>query len=263
MAALQTVQDIYNYVLQTIDLDSSDVPQTLIGNWLQEAFDDLIGDDVRWPFYEVGGLNATQNTETDTPPTSYSITLVPGQQFYALPTVTDLYNGFAANVDPNRITALQGPHWELIYASQNALESIYPPAFSVSHEPTHWSIWGTSGISLWPMPSGTLTIGVRGFREPSDFITLGQMGAYPDCPGDFHTALQQYCLALAWAQQSDLQQYSILMNSYEAAKTRLHKKYLRAPQPEALILNGGQVSRELPPYLRFPFDGPATMGMYQ
>jgi len=122
MAGTTSLQDIRNYARSYVEVDQTDVPDLLIDAWTQEGFDDLIGDDVRWPFYEVGGVNG-----------AYSVTTTNGVQMISLPTVTNLPNQgtLTANVFNKKVIAIQGPHWELLYADQAALESTFTPAFIV------------------------------------------------------------------------------------------------------------------------------------
>lgn len=252
MATL-AVADIYNYILSFVDLDSTDVPQTLCNSWIQEGYDDLMGQDVRWPWFEVGGQDAGN---------SYSITTVAGQQNYPLPSVMDQNNGAACVVDPKRIVAVQGPHWELQYSSQTGLESMFTPAFQVDNEPEWWTLWGETGVTLWPIPNGAYQVNIRAYREPCDFVALGT-GGLIDAPKDFGTCIQQYALSNCWSQQSDLQQAAYWMQNYLAAKDRLKKRYIRGPQAQNLTLNGGRTNRSLPPRLLFPFEGSNTIGLGQ
>lgn len=245
MAAL-AIQDVINYVLAFVDVDSTDIPNSLATAWVQAAYDDLIGTDIRWPFFEVGGVGSP-----------YTITTVSGTQNYALPAVTVSGHSVTATVSPKKIIAIQGPHWELLYHGVTALESTFTPAFIVSQEPERYSLWGNTGVTLWPIPNGAYTLNVRAYREPVDFVSEG-VGALIDAPSDFHSAIRDKVLSYAWAQQTDLQQSSYWDNMYQASKVRLVRKYLRAPLPEGLRLNGGGVTRELPPRLRFPFDPIST-----
>lgn len=253
MAQDTSVQAIRNYVRQFVDVDVTDIPDSLCDSWSYAGFDDLIGQDVRWPFYEVG-QNADGTTGSTNPGVDYYIETVVGVQNYKLPTYT--VQGVQGKVDPHRIVALQGPHWELPWASVTALESTFTPAFIVSQEPERVSFWGDV-ITLWPIPNSVYRINIRAYRDPIDWIGLGA-GGLIDAPNDFFAALQQYVLSAAWAQQTDLQQASYWQNQYQISKQRLYRKYLRAPMVESLVLNGGQVTRELPPRLRFPFDGMTT-----
>lgn len=259
MAQDTSVQAVRNYIRSFVDADVVDIPDALCDVWIYAGFDDLMGSDVRWPFYEVGE-NAAGVTGSTNPGTPYQVTTVVGVQNYELPTVA--VQGAEALVRNHRIVAVQGPHWELLYASTTALESTFTPAFIVSQEPERYSFWGTTGITLWPIPNSAYTLNVRAYRDPIDWIALGA-GGLIDAPNDFFTALQQYVLAQAWAQQTDLGQASFWEQTYTASKARLYKKYLRAPMNENAVLNGGQVTRELPPRLRFPFEGMSQIGLTQ
>lgn len=242
--ASQTVQALYNYVLDFLDLDSGDIDQNLANFWIQEAYDDLTGDDTRWPWFEIGGQNAS----------NYGFSTVANQQVYELPAVADQNNMFSCTVDVKKVVSVGGPQWELQYMGVGPLESSYVPTSVVSSQPTQWSTWGDNGVTLWPIPDAAYVINVRAYREPADFIALGGVGGIIDGPPDFSTCVQQYVLSNAWSQQSDLQQAAYWMQNYLAAKERLKKKYLRATPAEGLVLNGGRVTRNLPPRIRYPFE---------
>lgn len=249
--SLQAVRD---YVRAFVEVQTQDMADFLIDAWTQLAFDDLIGTDVRWPFYEVGTVN-----------TPYQITTVTGQQNYAMPVIlppfgSDYQAVQSATVDAHKIVAIQGPHWELLYADQTALESTFTPAFMVSQEPERYSYWGQDGITLWPIPNAVYVLNVRAYREPKPWIDLGA-GGQMDAPNDFFGTMLAYVLAQAMAQQTDLQQAGYWDAQYQQGKTRLVRKYLRAPMPENMRMNGGQVTRELPPRLRFPFEGLNSVGL--
>lgn len=257
MAQDVSVQAIRLYARQFVDADAVDIPDWLCDTWSYAGWDDLIGQDIRWPFYEVGE-NAAGTTGSVNPGTPYILNTAVGVQNYALPNVT--VQGVAAKVRNDRIVAIQGPHWELLYASHTALESTFTPAFIVSQEPERYSFWGTTGITLWPIPNSVYALNIRAYREPVDWIGIGA-GGLIDAPNDFFSALQHYVLAQAWAQQTDLGQAAYFSQQYAASKARLYKKYLRSPLPETAVLNGGQVTRELPPRLRFPFEGMSQVGL--
>ena len=197
-----------------------------------------------------GALSYT--TGSVNPATTYSITTVVGVQNYKMPTVP--VQGTTASVDVHNIVAVQGPHWELLWESTTALESTFTPAFIVSQEGERYSFWGSDNmLTVWPIPNTALTLNIRAYRNPIDWVALGA-GGLIDAPNDFFSTLQHYVLAQGWAQQTDLQQASFWLQQYEAGKARLAKKYLKAPLTENIVLNGGQVTRDLPPRLRYPFE---------
>ena len=253
-----SVQAVRTYVRSFVDVDSTDIPDSLCDSWTYNAWDDLIGTDIRWPFFEVG--DNAQGSLTTPVGNPYQIKTVVGQQIYKMPAVT--VQGVEATVDPHKIVAIQGPHWELLYDSQVALESTFTPAFIVSQEPERYSIWGNTGIVLWPIPNSVYTLNVRAYRNPIDWVGLGA-GGLIDAPNDFFSALEMSVLSQAWAQQTDLQQASFWADQYQQAKGRLARKYLRSPLPENLVLNGGPVTRDLPPRLRYPFEGMSSVGLYR
>lgn len=253
-----SVQALRNYIRLFVDVDNTDIPDGLADTWTNLGWKDLIGTDLRWPFFEIGN-NAIGSAGSTNPGTTYTINTVVGQQNYKLPTFT--VQSLNAVVEPRNIVAVQGPHWELLYASHTALESTFTPAFIVSQEPERISFWGGM-MTMWPIPNSVYLINIRAYRNPIDWVSLGA-GGLVDAPDDFWTVLSHYVLAMAWGQQTDLQQASFWMDQYAAGKAMLTRKYLRAPMPENIVLNGGQVTRELPPRLRFPFEGMSQVGLTQ
>lgn len=263
MAQDLSVQAIRTYVRSFIDVDSTDIPDALADAWMYAAWDDLMAVTNRWPFYEVGeNANGTPNVGSN-PGLPYFITTVVGTQEYLLPTVDSGFNpGVPASVNPHNMVAIQGPHWELLYGSITELESVYTPAFIMSAEPERWTFWGSTGISLWPIPNQTYQVNIRAYRSPIDWIGLGS-GGLVDAPSDFFSAIQFFCLSQGWAQQTDLQQASFWQDQYQQAKGRLLRKYIQAPFAEGLVLNGGTTTRELPPRLRYPFEGTSAIGLFR
>lgn len=260
MAQDTSVQAVRNYVRSFIDVDSTDIPDSLLDSWIYTGWDDLIGTTIKWPFYEVGE-NANGSSGSTNPGTPYSITTVVGVQNYALPTVT--VQGTAAKVDVHNIVSVQGPHWEMLWESTTALESSFVPAFIVSQEPERYSFWGSDNmLTCWPIPNASFTLNIRAYRNPIDWVALGA-GGLIDAPNDFFSTLQHYVLGQGWAQQTDLQQASFWLQQYQTGKARLAKKYLKAPMSENIVLNGGQVTRDLPPRLRYPFESTNSVGIGQ
>lgn len=257
MAQDLSVNALRTYVRDFLEVDTSDIDDSLIDTWSYAAWDDLIGQANNWPFYEVGE-NADGSTGSTNPGVEFSITTQVGVQNYALPTLT--VQGVQASVDPHNIVAVQGPHWELMYDSVTALESSFTPAFIISQEPERYSMWGTTGITLWPIPDAAYQINIRAYRSPIDWIGIGPSGLV-DAPNDFWTAIAHYDLSMGWANQTDLQSASFWDTQYQQAKARLLRKYIKAPLPENIVLNGGAVTRDLPPRLRYPWEGSSTVGL--
>lgn len=246
MAQDTSLQALNDYVRNFLEVDDTDIPDSLMAAWAYSAFDDLIGQAVNWPFYEVG-----ENAD-GVSGILYQIQTVVGTQNYALPTVT--VQGIQANVNAHNLIAVQGPHWELMYGGTTELEKIYTPAFTSSQEPERYSIWGQTGLTFWPIPNQALTFNIRAYRDPIDWIGLGPSGLV-DAPNDFWSAMAHYCLSMGWANQTDLQSASFWNSQYQQAKGRLLAKYIQSPRPESIVLNGSQNGvGGLPPRLKYPFE---------
>jgi hypothetical protein len=238
-----SVQDIRNYVRGFIDVDVTDIPDLILDQWTADGYNRMMRSERPWPFFMVGGTES-----------QYTITTVVGQQSYPLPGVS--VQGASASVPVRNLVSIQGPHWELGYSDQAALESTFPAAFIQSAEPERYSIWANK-VTLWPIPNSAYLLNIRAYREPVDWVSLGA-GGVVDAPDDFHMVLTSYVLAQGWAQQTDLEQASFWLTQFEKGVQELKNNWIRSLMPQGMVLNGGRVTRELEPRLRFPFEGLGT-----
>lgn len=238
-----TVQDIRNYVRSFIDVDVTDIADSMLDFWMRGGYNRMIRSERPWPFLMVGGTESM-----------YSLTTAVGQQSYPLPPVS--VQGVPANVPVRNLVSVQGPNWELSYSDQAALESTFPAAFVTSAEPERYSIWANN-VTLWPIPNSVYTLNIRAYREPIDWVALGAGGSV-DAPDDFHMVLASFVLSQGWAQQTDLEQSSYWLQQFEKGVQELRNNYIRALMPQGLVLNGGRVTRELAPRLRWPWEGLGT-----
>lgn len=236
-----SVQDLRTYVRQFIDVDVTDIPDTMLDFWIRDGFNRLMGSaKLSWPFYLVGGTES-----------HYSINTAIGVQSYVLPPV--MVQGAPAPVPVTNIVAIQGPHWELGYSDQGALESTFPAAFIQSAEPERFSIWNGK-VTLWPIPNSVYALNIRAYRDPVDWVSLGA-GGVVDAPDDFGMVLASYVLSQGWAQQTALDMASYWETQFEKGAAELRGNYVRTLMPQGMVLNGGRVTRQLQPRLRFPFEG--------
>lgn len=237
------VQDIRTYVRSFVDVDVTDIADSMLDFWMRDGYNRMIRAARPWPFLMVGGTESM-----------YSITTISGQQSYSLPSVQ--VQGAPASVFVRNIVSIQGPRWELGYSDQEALEATFPPAFGQSSEPERFSVWGEK-VTLWPTPNGTYNLNIRAYREPVDWVTIGAGGTV-DAPDDFHMVLTSFVLSQAWAQQTDLEQSSYWLTQFEKGVQELVNNYIRALMPQGLVLNGGRMTTQMEPRLRFPFEGLGT-----
>lgn len=227
MAAL-TLQQIRDQVRTTVELDSTDIPDSILDLFIQEGYDHIVHAEHRWIFYE-------DNFTFDT---------VTGQRSYTF-----------ASIDPTLevLDGVEHSSWMLLPIAHQLAQGQYAGS-SVSGTPTNFSVWADS-IYLWPTPSEVRTVTVRGYRKPSDWIA-GGAGATPDLPDAFHPLLVLWALHRAYLQQDDAQMGQMLRQMFNEQFRNLRNDYTQAlfPEPSIMGATHGTVFSMIPPRLRYPFD---------
>lgn len=191
MATLSELREKVRSQTQTTNTELSD---SEIDSWLQEAFNRTIAAQNQWPFFE----------------STWNLTLVAGDSTVALPTSPAVdHNGIMSLVDTesgDRLKMVDYAWAEDAYTGS----TVSPVGYIV-----YFSIWGDT-IYLWPSPdfSENRTLRLRGFRRPADWIASGA-SAEPDCDERLHLALANYAISLAYAQQEDPELENVYMQRWQ------------------------------------------------
>lgn len=221
-----TLADIRQYVWDHLDLDDTELPSRLLDVWAREATIRVANARTRWPFFEQ----------------DWTLTTVDGQQDYA-------YSSFSPTVD--EVTSLVRSDFRLRWIGRNEAERRYLPNQSSNGSPVFYSTWNQK-IRLYPSPSGSETILLRGYRKPVDWVSQGA-GAAPDFPDDFHDLIRLYVLASAYAQQEDTQLSQMYRQFFGEELERLKSTYGDTPQAYPLVIGSGPRVPQ-PDRLMFPFE---------
>jgi hypothetical protein len=227
VAAL-TLQNIRDQVRNTVELDSTDIPDSIIDLFVQEGFDRIARDQRRWSFYE----------------DDYSFTTVEGQQAYPFSSI----GSTLVTVD-----GVEHPSWMCLPIGHQLAQGQYAGS-TVLGTPTNFSVWADK-VYLWPTPGAEIAVTVRGYRAPTDWIAQGS-GATPDLPVEFHPLLVLWALHRAYMQQDDAQMGQMLRQMFNEQFRILRDAYTRPLDAEPSVIGATHAAAYsmLPPRLRYTFD---------
>jgi hypothetical protein len=225
-----TLDELRVYVRQHLDLDESEVPNSLLDVWARDATIKISRTRKRWPFFE----------------TSWTLTTTPGVRDY------DLYNIALFNPAVDEIVSVVRNDRRLMFLGRDEAEAAYLPFQSNSNGfVSYYNTWGPN-LRLYPTPDSADVLNLRGYRKVNDWVA-GGAGAVPDFPEDFHDAVRLYLLGMAYLQQEDPEMASQFLNAFSSEMDLLKKQYGDAPGAYPLVLGGGpKVHR--PGRLHYPFD---------
>lgn len=222
--------DIRTYVRTFLDVDSEELPDSLLDEWVRSGFRRVTRRELRWPWLKK----------------SWNFTPTSGTPTYELGVIAD---------DLESVEHIADDLWDLVQIQPSEAEWRYGPKAQYQiARPQAWSQWG-DGIRFWPIPDGNYPLVIRGYRSTLDWISAGA-GAEPDCPADFHSLIATYALARAYEQQSDPESAAVQMNHFEQEMNELHNRYMRDPVADPMVFAGRATrNRGGRPTPLFPWEG--------
>lgn len=221
-----TLEELRQYVRQHLDLDEDELPNVMLDVWARDASVKIARTRKRWPFFE----------------TSWTLTVGGGVADYNLNSLSPV---------PDEITSIVRNDRRLVFMGRDEAEAAYLPYQQHSGEVTFWNVWGDE-LRLYPTPSGTDTLFLRGYRKVADWVADGA-GAVPDFPSEFHDAIRLYLLAMAYLQQEDPEMAQQFIQAFNGEMDLLKKQFGDAPGSYPLVLGGGPRVRR-GAGMRYPFD---------
>lgn len=176
---MTTLDELRERVRDQTETTSSELTNPTIDSWLQEAYNRTIAGETQWPFFE----------HTWEPIQAAGDSVIPEP------------------VDCQEIVSLVDPDngYRLEMMNYENAENLFLGTLTSVGNPVAFSPW-SGELVLWPPITyeEPKTWRLRGFRKPSDWIALGG-SAEPDCDSRLHLALANYAIALAYAQQEDME----------------------------------------------------------
>jgi hypothetical protein len=208
-----------------MDVDETDLPDSVLNIYLQEAFDRTMAMTNQWPRLEYTWL----------------VSLLPGNTSASLP--PDLN-------PPSLVSVLAPDGYRLSSINQETAEQNFSLTEAGDTNPLYYSLWGGQ-LYLWPRVDKVdpYTLAVRGSRQP---VWTNSASDIPDLDPRLHATLAYFALGLAYAQQED----DVLEAAYMARWTRdlgQQMKTMMEPQhARPLVMHGGSPVGGIPTYTVFP-----------
>lgn len=180
---MTTAADIATFARNVLQTDSTDLPDSLVLAFANDATRRILGMHNDWPhMYSEGTLAVVAGTSAYT---LASASFNP-QTFIYLESMWD-DNGFGMSLQ------------EIDY--QEATRWWIGAGFTSSNMPSWFAQYGGK-VYIYPKPSGTRTFRVGGYR---DVVDMANMSATPDLPSQFHIAVEYGVTSLAHAQSEDFE----------------------------------------------------------
>lgn len=210
------LSDIREKVRAITDLDTTDLPNTLLDMYAKDGFERMIALERRWPFYQK----------------SYSLSTVANQREYA---VSSIGTGDVQEITSVVDTTNGGQRLTLI-AHEDA-EAVWNGSSDLTGRPLHFSLW-EGNLHLWPKPNAVYALSLRGFRKSVDWTT--NTTTQIDADSRLHQAIVYYVVAQAYQLQEDIELATFYRNSFDEAVRLVASDIMRPSSHRPLILSGSR-----------------------
>jgi hypothetical protein len=227
-----SLADVRTMVRNISDLDSVDLPNTIIDNAVKEAFQRIIALERRWPKYQ----------ET------YTFNTVASQRPYTISTIGDIREVISL-VD----TSSAGSRLTMI-PYDNA-EDIWLGNTDVPSRPYFYAIWDAQ-LHLYPKPDAVYAITLRAYRNPV-YTWLTNTSEAIDLDEWFHILLTYFVLARVYQRQEDPELSAMYLRSFEEGVAMARRDLMKTPSARPLLMSGG---RQYPTMRRWLQTLGATLG---
>ena len=227
-----SLADVRTMVRNISDLDSVDLPNSIIDDAVKEAFQRIIALERRWPKYQ----------ET------YTFNTVASQRPYTISTIGDIREVISL-VD----TSSAGSRLTMI-PYDNA-EDIWLGNTDVPSRPYFYAIWDAQ-LHLYPKPDAVYTITLRAYRNPV-YTWLTDTSEAIDLDEWFHILLAYFVLARVYQRQEDPELSAMYLKSFEEGVAMARRDLMKTPSARPLLMSGG---RQYPTMRRWLQTLGATLG---
>ena len=222
-----TLAEMRAQVRAVVDIDASDIADTVLDTMFAQGYDTIVFSEKRWPFYEV---NTTFTTTS-------------GTDDYSLTTIAAAPDAVSQGI--RGIISLKTDDHIIRFIGRDDGDWNYPINVSNSGEPWEWSYWGDK-VRFYPTPdSNTETIYVRAMRNAAAFGPGSADGAEPDLPDPFHPILCTYGIFKAYLQQEDPTMANQYFMQFQAELDNVARRYADTPAPQPLLGNSRTPTRYL------------------
>lgn len=209
--------DIVTQVRAVTELDSTDVPTSVINMYVRDGYNRIIDLERRWNFLEV----------------KFNMTSTVNQTEYTI-------DDFTTDEIREVISIVDDMGNRLEFISYNEAEGLLLDDM-LSVRPIFYSMWANK-IYLFPAPTESSVLVVRGYRYPSDWVTAN---ATVDGPAAFDIPLVYYAVSRIYQSQEELQTAARYEQSFADAISMARKDLTRPPSNAPVVFAGGTRKRLL------------------
>ena len=227
-----SLADVRLMVRNISDLDTTDVPNSIIDDAVKEAFQRIVALERRYPRYQ----------ET------YTFNTVANQRPYTIATIGDIRE-IISLVD----TSSSGSRLTMI-PYDNA-EEIWLGNTDTASRPYFYALWDAA-LHLYAKPDAVYTITVRAYRNPV-YTWLSNTSQAIDLDEWFHVLLAYYALGRVYQRQEDPELSAMYIRSFEECVALARRDLMKTPSARPLIVSGG---RQYPTMRRWLQTLGATLG---
>ena len=227
-----SLADVRLMVRNISDLDTTDVPNSIIDDAVKEAFQRIVALERRYPKYQE----------------SYTFNTVVNQRAYTISTIGDIRE-IISLVD----TSDAGSRLTMI-PYDNA-EDIWLGNTDVASRPYFYALWDAA-LHLYAKPDAVYTITVRAYRNPV-YTWLSNTSQAIDLDEWFHVLLAYYALGRVYQRQEDPELSAMYIRSFEEGVALARRDLMKTPSARPLIVSGG---RQYPTMRRWLQTLGATLG---
>jgi len=224
--------EVRTMVRDISDLDTVDLPNSLLDTFVKEAFQRIIALERRWPFYQ----------ET------YTLNTVASQRPYTISAIGDIREIISiveTTASGNRFT-------EIAY---DEAEDVWLGNTDVPGRPYFWAVWDGQ-IHLYPKPDVVYPLTIRAYRNPS-YTWLSNTATEIDMDNWFHILLAYYALSRVYQRQEDNEMAVMYQRSFEEGVAMARRDLMKPRSHRPLLLSGG---RKYPTMRRWLQTLGATLG---
>ena len=227
-----TLTQLRTQVRNMVDLDETDLPDSIVDQFAREGFQRIYSLERRWPYLQ----------ET------YSFNTVANQREYTISTIGDIREIISV-VD----TSQSGARLTLI-PYDNA-EEIWLGNTDVASRPYFYSFWDKK-LQLWAKPDAIYPITVRAYRNPL-YTWLSDATLTIDLDEWFHALLPYFVIARVYQRQEDSDLSAMYMRSFEEGVGLARRDLMKASSAQPVIMSAG---RQYPTMRRWLQTLGATLG---
>lgn len=210
-----TLTQLRTQVRNMVDLDETDLPDSIVDQFAREGFQRIYALERRWPILQE----------------SYTFNTVPNQREYTISTIGDIREIISV-VD----TSTQGARLNLI--DYNEAEGIWLGNLDVASRPYFYSFWDKK-LQLWAKPDIVYPMTVRAFRNPV-YTWLSNVDEAIDLDEWFHAILPYFIIARVYQRQEDSDLSAMHMRSFDEGVAFARRDLMKASSAQPVVMSGGK-----------------------